>query len=154
MPESSPIVRITGIYNADGGLAGEVRYVVGHLLGMTECALCDVTHSPVRRKPEWDRMVSRFGIPIVVKHRNELDERLTDAIGGLALPVVFAQRADGSVDVAMDAAMLASLDGSVPRFEEALREALERGPRREMGWPTVSSPPKVDGQPSRTAPST
>lgn len=45
-----PIVRYTGIYNADGGLVGEVRYVVGHLLGTAECALCDITHSPVRRK--------------------------------------------------------------------------------------------------------
>ena len=27
------------VYDADGGLVGEVRYVVGHLLGRAECAL-------------------------------------------------------------------------------------------------------------------
>ena len=37
-------------YNADGGIVGEVRYVIGHLLGTAECALCDITHSPPQAK--------------------------------------------------------------------------------------------------------
>ena len=115
-----PIVRYTGIYNADGGLVGEVRYVVGHLLGTTECALCDITHSPVRRKPEWDRFVVRLGIPFVVLHRNELDDALTAAVHGETLPVVVAHRADGSIGTVLTAAELTALGGSVEGLERAL----------------------------------
>ena len=49
------MVELVGVYAADGGLVGEVAYVVGHLLGRTECALCDVTHETLRRKPDGTR---------------------------------------------------------------------------------------------------
>ena len=121
--ESMPPARVTkytGIYNADGGLVGEARYVIGHLFGAVECALCDITHSPVRRKPEWNRMVARLGVPIEVVHRNELDEKLGAAARQVELPVIFAHRADGSIEVALTAAELAGPGGSVNRLERAL----------------------------------
>lgn len=116
------IVRYSGIYNADGGLLGEARYVIGHLIGTAECALCDITHSPLRRKPEWDRMVARIGVPVVVLHRNELDDRLGAAVRDVRLPVVLAHRADGSIGVALTSDRLAEFDGSVDLFEQALRD--------------------------------
>lgn len=115
------IVSYTGIYNADGGLVGEARYVIGHLFGTAECALCDITHSPVRRKREWDRMVQRLGIPVRLLHRNELDAPLTGVVQSLVLPVVLAHRADGTIEVALTADRLSALDGSVDAFESALR---------------------------------
>lgn len=116
----APIVRYTGIYNADGGFVGEARYVIGHLLGTAECALCDITHSPVRRKPEWDRFVARLGIPFIVLHRNEVDDALAAAIRTETLPLVVAHRADGSITVALTAEQLAAVGGSVAGFEKAL----------------------------------
>lgn len=114
------IVRYTAIYNADGGIVGEVRYVIGHLFGTVECALCDITHSPVRRKPEWDRMLVRLGVPMTVLHRNELDATLTAALGTTPLPAVFAHHPDGSITVALTARQLDALRGSVYKFESAL----------------------------------
>jgi hypothetical protein len=119
-PREQDIVKYTGIYNADGGIIGEARYVIGHLLGTTECALCDITHSPIRRKPEWDRFAARLSVPIVVLHRNELDDELAVAISAEVLPVVVAHHANGSIQVALDAERLAQLDGSVAMFETAL----------------------------------
>ena len=118
--DAAPITGYSGIYNADGGLAGEIRYLLGHLFGSVECSLCDITHSPVRRKPEWDRMVARIGVPLVVLHRNELDERLAAAIRNVALPVVVAHHSDGSTSVALTADQLTQLGGSVNDFEHAL----------------------------------
>jgi hypothetical protein len=117
----SVIVGYTGVYNADGGLIGEARYVIGHLLGTADCALCDITHSPVRRKPEWDRMVARLGTPVELLHRNELDTRLSDAVRDVTLPVVLGHRADGTIAVVLSAAQLAEIGGSVDGFEQALR---------------------------------
>lgn len=120
-PADPAIVAYTGVYNADGGLIGEARYVIGHLLGTADCALCDITHSPVRRKPEWDRMTARLGIVIDLRHRNELDARLSDAVRDVALPVVLGHHADGAISVAISASELAQIRGSVDRFEQALR---------------------------------
>jgi hypothetical protein len=123
-PEPQPgdtVVRYSGIYNADGGLFGEARYVIGHLIGTAECALCNITHSPLRRKPEWDRMVARLGVPVVILHRNELDDRLAAAVRDVRLPVVLAHRADGSIQVVLSADQLAAFAGSVDLFERALR---------------------------------
>lgn len=119
-PGGAQISGYSGIYNADGGVAGEIRYLFGHLFGSVECSLCDITHSVVRRKPEWDRMVARMGVPVVVLHRNELDERLEAAVRDVALPVVIAHRSDGSTGVALTADQLAQLGGSVDAFEVAL----------------------------------
>ena len=114
------IVRYTGVYNADGGIIGEVRYVIGHLLGTTECALCDITHSPVRRKPAWDRMVARLGVPVIVLHRNELDADLLASTASTPLPAVFAHHADGTITVALNAQQLDGMGGSVIAFENAI----------------------------------
>jgi hypothetical protein len=114
------IVSYTGVYNADGGIVGEVRYVIGHLLGTAECALCDITHSPVRRKPEWDRMLARLGVPFAALHRNELDAPLLAAIGTTPLPAVFAHHLDGTITIAISAERLDSMGGSVREFENAI----------------------------------
>lgn len=119
-----PIISFTGVYNADGGLPGELRYIVGHLLGTTSCALCDISHSPLRRKPAWDDMVARLPVPLEAVHRNELSGDLAAVARETVLPAVFAHRSDGSIAVALNAADLAALDGSVDRLELALRTQL------------------------------
>jgi len=118
-----PITSHTAVYNADGGLVGEARYVLGHIFGRTECALCDITHSPVRRKPEWDRMVARMAVPIHVLHRNQVAPELALLLGGMALPIVVAHHDDGSVSQVLTADELAALGGSVDAFELALSKA-------------------------------
>lgn len=125
-PDGARITGYSGIYNADGGVAGEIRYLFGHLFGSVECALCDITHSLVRRKPEWDRMVARVGVPVIVLHRNELDERLEAAVRDLTLPVVIAHCSDGSTFVALTADELSRLGGSVDEFERALPMSARR----------------------------
>ena len=47
---TSDVTALTGVYQADGSLSGELRYVVGKLLGSAHCALCDITHGAVREK--------------------------------------------------------------------------------------------------------
>ena len=100
------IVRYLGVYDADGGIVGELRYVVGHLLGTAECALCDITHSPVRRKRTWDAMVARLDAPFDLRHRNELSDIEQPALTGTVLPVVVAELADGTWRTLLDVADL------------------------------------------------
>ena len=121
--------RILGVYNADGGLVGELRYIVGHMLGTVSCALCDITHSPIRRKREWDSLVAELGVQVDLRHLNELDKREVAAVGDNA-PIVLVER-DGVLETLLDEAQLEALDGSVSAFGVAVREALadlSRGP--------------------------
>jgi hypothetical protein len=119
------VVRCLGVYDADGGLAGELRYVVGHLLGRAECALCDVTHSPVRRRPSWDRMVAGLPVPFDLRHRNELTDAERTGLASMGLPVVAAERSDGGYVRLLDAAALSACEGDVAAFERVLRRALD-----------------------------
>ncbi len=118
------VVEVLGIYDADGGLRGEMSYVVGKLLGRAHCGLCDITHSAVRRRRAWDRMVESHDIPVRLAHRNELtaDERV--AVAGHALPVVLGRTRRRDWHVLLPAARLAELQGSVAAFDRELCAAL------------------------------
>ena len=114
---------VVGVYHADGGLRGELAYVVGKLMGRVHCALCDITHSPVRRKAEWDAFAARLSIPITLLHLNELTPELAGAVDGRS-PVVLGRRDDQWLRL-VEPAQLDSLGGSVTAFEAALSRALE-----------------------------
>jgi hypothetical protein len=119
------VTELYGIYNADGGLVGEARYVIGHLLGLSSCSLCDITHSPIRRKPEWDAMVQTLDIPLTVLHRNELTPELAHWVGSISLPAVVGRRDNGDSTLVLDDESLSATDGSVSGFYEILTKALQ-----------------------------
>ena len=35
---------VWGVYHADGGIMGELRYVIGAVFQGNHCSLCDITH--------------------------------------------------------------------------------------------------------------
>ena len=63
-------VTLWGVYHANGGLVGELTYVIGKLRGTAHCGLCDITHS-VRMKPEWKTLEASLDIPFKLVHLNE-----------------------------------------------------------------------------------
>ncbi|PKQ27173.1 MAG: hypothetical protein CVT64_01645 [Actinobacteria bacterium HGW-Actinobacteria-4] len=122
------IDELIGVYDANGGWRGEASYVVGHLLGTRNCALCDVTHSAVRRKPQWDTMVRNLGVPFALLHRNEMPADVTSAVGEHPLPLVLA-RVDDHLRMLMPADDVALANGSVTEFEVLARAAADAA-----GW--------------------
>ena len=116
------IQRLFGVYRADGGLRGEVRYLIDHYLRGQSCSLCDITHSPLRRKAAWDAHVAELGIPFTLLHLNELDASLSLFVGDRAACVI-AETPDGyHLLLAND--QLEALEGSVEGFFRLLRERL------------------------------
>jgi hypothetical protein len=123
-PDRDGLRRLVGIYRANGGAVGEVAYVLGKLVGRAHCTLCDVTHSPVRRKAAWDRMVDSLPVPFELRHLNELDTAMTALVPDReSAPVVLAD-VDGALEVLLGPADLAPLEGDVEAFERVLRGAL------------------------------
>jgi hypothetical protein len=121
--DRSPITELVGVYDADGGLLGEAAYVWGKLRGTRHCSLCDITHSPWRRKPAWDAMAAGLPVPIRLLHRNELEDHLAAAAAGAGNPVVLG-RADGEWFVVVGDDELSAMEGSVDRLGVLLRERL------------------------------
>jgi hypothetical protein len=125
-PVARRVTGLVGVYRAEGGIRGELAYVVGKLLGSAHCSLCDVTHSRVRRKPEWDSMAARLGVPVVLVHLNEMTAAVAQAAAGES-PVVLVRGASGELEVLLGSDELEGLGGSVTAFEEAVRDALAGG---------------------------
>jgi hypothetical protein len=119
--EERPI-ELIGVYHADGGIVGELRYVIGKARGNAHCALCDITHGSVRRKRQWDDTCRSFDIPIRLVHLNERSAEETAACS-LGTPTVLARWADGNVTALLGPADL-ELGGSVPAFFAQLDQAL------------------------------
>ncbi len=122
---TSSVVELIGVYHADGGLVGEGKYIIGKMLGTAHCALCDITHSPVRRKREWNRMVAGLGIPFMLVHLNEMPADVAAVVGQDGSPAVLARLNDGAVITLLTESQLDRLGGSVAAFEQALRVALD-----------------------------
>jgi hypothetical protein len=121
--------RIVGVYDADGGLRGEVAYIAGTFAGR-HCSLCDITHSPVRRRKAWDAYVATLPVPFEVVHRNERTRAIAEATAGREACVV-AQGDDGSVTFLLDNDDLAAA-GDVAGLARALESALARA---GLTWP-------------------
>ena len=126
MGSTATVVGLVGVYHADGGPIGEAKYVIGKLLGTAHCALCDITHSPVRRKPSWDRMVAGLGVDVELLHLNEMPPEVAAATALHGSPLVLGRLSDGTVEPLLLPADLEALDGSVDAFAEALSSALSR----------------------------
>jgi hypothetical protein len=125
---SATVEGLVGIYRADGGLRGELAYLVGKVRGTAHCALCDVTHSAVRRKRAWDAMVAGLGVPFELLHLNERSAHVVAAAGDRS-PIVLARvREPGAalqrLVLVLDEEAVEASQGSVERFEEALQTQL------------------------------
>lgn len=121
------VARLIGIYNADGGLRGELAYFFGHLVGTAECALCDITHSPVRKKKEFKefeaRLLDDLGHEFLLLHRNETNDAQKKASAGRE-PCVLIEADDGSLSMIADWNDLQAAKGDVQVFERILRSKL------------------------------
>lgn len=111
-------VELIGVYAADGGVLGELRYIVGKVRGTTHCALCDITHGVARRKASWDRACENFDIPIRLVHLNERSSAETAACT-LGTPTILARWPDGGLGAILGPDDL-EVNGSVTAFFERL----------------------------------
>lgn len=127
---SNPGVKATlvGVYNADGGLIGELSYVLGHLVGVRSCSLCDITHSPIKMKSAFkalqSELLEQHSIAVKLIHRNERNEREAKASAGRE-PCLLLEHADQSISMFLDSAELKTLDGSVKSLEKMIYSRLD-----------------------------
>ena len=124
------IIRLVGVYNADGTLRGELAYWVGARLGRTHCALCDISHGLARERSEWKTCRADLPVPFDTYHRDGQPEDVFAASGGV-VPVVLAEADDGFV-VLLGPEELSECAGSVAHLTRAIETAVARA---RLTWP-------------------
>ena len=113
-------VSLVGIYDADGGLYGELRYAVRKILGRGKCALCDITHgwNPMGSR-SWKRACEFSDVALVLVHRDEATaEQLAAAT---ALPAIVRWH-DGQWSEVLTTAEIAQCVGAPTQLLKRLDE--------------------------------
>lgn len=118
---------LIGVYKADGGIIGEISYFFGHLVGVKNCSLCDITHSPVKKKSAFKafekKLLEERNIRTRLVHMNERSEAELAASKGRE-PCVLLQYEDGSISMFLDYVELKTSKGSVKSFERLVESRL------------------------------
>ena len=128
---ASRVIRLIGVYDADGTLRGELTYWVGARLGRAHCALCDITHGLARERADWKACRESLRVPFDTYHRDDQPESVRLATGDMA-PAVVAETERGIVRL-LGPSDLDVCDGSVDRLVDAVERALER---EGLTWPS------------------
>jgi len=119
---------LIGVYNADGGIVGEISYVLGHLIGIRSCSLCDISHSPIKKKAAFkeleQHLLSEHGIMVRMIHLNERNECETKASEGRE-PCMLLEYPDQSISMFLDSTDLKALSGSVSSLKKLITSRLD-----------------------------
>jgi len=75
---------IVGIYDAEDGLTGELKYLAGKLFSNKKCDLCDVTHgwNPFGKR-KWKKALEKESLSISLIHRNQASDLHKKVAGSL-----------------------------------------------------------------------
>ncbi len=119
------IVRLTGVYDANGSLAGELSYWVGARLGRRHCSLCDVTHGLFRAKSQWSDLASQLPVPFEAVHLDERDPDVAEASQGRE-PCVVASYEDGTAGIVVTAVELEACDSNPQALFGLLEQAAQQ----------------------------
>jgi hypothetical protein len=129
-PVRRPVQRLVGVYDADASFRGEVAYWIGARLGRAHCALCDITHSPIRQRSGWKACRADLPVPFELFHRDDQPPEVRAAAGTEA-PYVLADTGSDLV-LLLDRDALEACGGEVDVFAQALDEALRQ---HGLTWP-------------------
>jgi len=127
MPGS--VSRVVLVYNGDSGLAAMLLDAVKKAAGREDCALCEITYSPVGKRGEWAACERRLGVAVEELHRDRLPAAW--GISRSALPCVLGRVGDERPFVLLGRADITACRGSVVELERRLRDALDASPARE-----------------------
>ncbi len=125
-PPPQIIVRLIGVYDANGSVAGELAYLLRRTFRGEHCELCSITHGALREKKEWRALRSTLPVPFEAIH---LDERSPEfvALTDGATPCVVADFGD-EFEIVLGRGDLAACSGSPAHMVEAVIEtATDRG---------------------------
>ena len=116
-------VKIYCIYNAEGSIFGEIRYLYNKYIKDIKCSMCEITHNSFSEKSEWEKKCIEFPFKIECLHLDELPIEFKDIIKDNA-PCVVAQKKSVN-EVIIKNKELTSMNGDVDSFFNHLLEIIK-----------------------------
>ena len=116
-------MKIFGIYQANGGVIGEISYVFRKLVLNENCSLCKVTHGGLIRKSDWKEYLSKLNIHFELLHINEQPSDMASYTKGKT-PCIIADIGGNYVSL-MNSGIIDGCNGSVEKFSRILDESLK-----------------------------
>ena len=126
---------LIGIYNANGGLIGELSYLFGKILGTWNCSLCALSHELIREKSHFRDWRHNLPVPFELLHLNEVDEVISRMINGRAPCVIWIENSE--IIYVLTDEELCQMDGDEALLMSAVNEWLSA--RSYKGKPTWST---------------
>ena len=107
-------VKIYCIYNAEGSIIGELKYLYDKYIRDIKCSMCDITHNTLSEKKEWKKrcMVSPFKIECL--HLDELPKDIENLVEGNT-PCVVAKTSSTN-EIIIENKELIAMKGNVDSF--------------------------------------
>lgn len=116
-------MKIFGIYQANGGLIGEIAYIFRKLVLNDNCSLCKVTHRGLIRKSDWKGYLNTLNIHFELLHINEQTSEMAVYTKGYT-PCIIADIGDNYVTL-MNSEIIDGCNGSVEKFSTILDKSLK-----------------------------
>jgi hypothetical protein len=114
--------KIILVFNGDSGLRAILLDVLKKATGREDCALCEITYSPLGKRRAWAACERRLGVEVEQMHRDQLPAGW--GIARADLPCILGRSGDDRPTVLLTRAEIASCQGSVAELERRLRQAV------------------------------
>ena len=87
-------ITIYCIYNAEGSIIGELKYLLLKYFYGFKCSMCEITHNSFSEKKEWGKQISQSSYTIKAVHLDEQPDDLYQFSIGKA-PCVVGENSKG-----------------------------------------------------------
>ena len=115
--------KIYCIYNAEGSIKGELKYLYEKYFKDIKCSMCDITHGVFTQKKKWGNNCSASHLNIKCLHLDELTKDIKDLVINEA-PCVVAQ-VNSTNKIVINNKELANMGGDVDSFFSHLYKVVE-----------------------------
>ena len=115
--------KIFCIYNAEGSISGEMRYLYNKYIKDMRCSMCDITHNSFSEKSEWRKKCRESHFKIECLHLDELPSDIKNIVKDNA-PCVVAQTKSVN-EIIIKNKELTKINGDVNSFFNHLQKIIK-----------------------------
>ena len=124
--DASFLSEIVGVYHAKGTIFGELSYIIGKVALGRSCSLCDISHSGLSEKPQFEKIRKSLGVSFTTVHLDERSDDLAKFSSGKTPCVAGKLKETGRWIVLLKDEELESCKKDVGTFESKLKSAIIR----------------------------
>ena len=116
-------VKIYCIYNAEGSIFGELKYLYNKFIRDIKCSMCDITHNTLSEKREWKKRCTVSPFKIECLHLDELPKDIENLVEGNTPCVV--SKTSSTNEIIIENKELIAMKGNVDSFFNHIHKIIE-----------------------------